>query len=149
MSEQNVIERVMTFPVPLTKVWAAIGTPEGISQWFSDRAEFEAAPDQPILLDWDEYGKVPGLIERSNPPHEFAFRWKAYGGRDTDQLTTENSTLITFTLEEIDGGTRLTMRETGFATLASELHGVSRPEHVRGWEVELGELATYLSKVAS
>ena len=141
----DTIERVLTLPVPVEKAWSAISTPEGLSSWFSDRATFEPAVGADMRLEWNEYDSVPARVETYSPTAEFAFRWIAFGGRDTEQMTSLNSTLITFTLKPITDGTEITMCESGFASLAPELHGVSRPEHVSGWNVELQELEDYLT----
>lgn len=145
MTQIDAIERALTLNVPLQRAWDAVATPRGLSQWFSDRAEFEPVAGAKMILDWDEYDTVPARVETVDPPREFAFRWIAYGARDTDELTSLNSTLVTFSLAEVSGGTQITVRETGFASLAPELHGISRPEHESGWKAELQELEAYLT----
>ncbi|MEM7125202.1 MAG: SRPBCC domain-containing protein [Chloroflexota bacterium] len=140
------IERVLTLAVDRQRAWDAIGTPHGLSQWFSDRAEFEPVAGAKMRVEWDAYESVPAIVETVDPPREFAFRWIVYGARDTDQLTPQNSTLVTFTLEEVAEGTRITVRETGFASLPPELHGIAQPEHEGGWTHELQELVSLLTE---
>lgn len=144
MSTVDTIERKLDLNVPLQRAWDAVATPRGLSQWFSDRAEFEPVAGASMRLEWDEYDSVPARVEKVDPPREFAFRWIAYGARDTDELTPQNSTVVTFSLEETASGTHLTLRETGFASLAPELRGVARPEHESGWNTELDELVQHL-----
>lgn len=147
MNVPDQIERVVILPVAQQRVWAALTTPHGISQWFSDHAEFELVVGSKLVLHWDKEGvTAPGVVERVNPPHEFAFRWLAYGAGDVQNLTPTNSTQVTFTLEPIDGGTRLTLREAGFAALDLPQRLVARPEHDSGWTQELQELVDYLTQ---
>ena len=49
-----------------------------------------------------------------------------------------------FELEEIEGGTRLLLVESGFASLPAE----SRDENEAGWDEELGHLRNYLLGLA-
>jgi hypothetical protein len=49
---------------------------------------------------------------------------------------------VDFTLDAVEGGTRLRMVESGFASLA---HGArQRSDNVEGWTIELGDLAAHL-----
>ena len=52
-------------------------------------------------------------------------------------------TRVEFTLEPHPEGTRLSVVESGFASLPPELR--TRESHVEGWQRELGELAQYLA----
>lgn len=141
----DTIERVLTLDADLNQAWKAISTPDGLSQWFSDRAEFEPIAGAKMCIEWDEYDLVSAIVEKVDPPHEFAFRWIAHGARDTDELTPQNSTLVTFVLAATTSGTQITVRESGFASLPKELHGIAQPEHESGWTHELRELEAYLA----
>ena len=147
MTNLDKIERVLNLSVPCDRVWNALTTAQGLSGWFSDRAEIDLRVGGKLVLEWNEaeYGKCDGVVEVVDPPNTFAFRWLAYGMRHAEEFTPENSTLVTFTLEPTGDGTRLTMLETGFAGLSPELHGISKPENERGWTVELQELVDYLA----
>lgn len=146
MNVPDQIERVLILPVSQQRVWAALTTPKGISQWFSNSAAFDLQVGSKMLLRWDaEKMTIPGRVEKVDPPQEFAFRWLAHGAGDVQELTPTNSTLVTFTLETVAGGTRLTLRETGFATLDPKQRLIARPEHDSGWTMELQELVDYLT----
>ena len=56
--------------------------------------------------------------------------------------TPGNSTVVRFDLTEIDGGTRLDLRETGFENLADPQ--TAHAENSGGWTAELGDLVDYL-----
>ncbi len=145
MNIPDEIRREMRFTLPIQRVWKAISTPEGLSHWFSDRVEMDPQPGGEINFDWEEYGKVQGKVEALEPPHRFTFRWGAHGSSRTGPFTSENSTLVTFFLEEDAQGTRLIVHETGFAGLETDLQEDAWRENDRGWTVELGELQEYLS----
>ncbi|MBV7338466.1 SRPBCC domain-containing protein [Chloroflexi bacterium TSY] len=148
MAESDKIERILNLPVPRNRVWDAVATANGLSNWFAKRAEIDPQVGGRVWLEWNNESTVLGMVEKIDPPNEFAFRWLAYGaeygGENNDELTVENSTLITFKLESTDDGTQLALIETGFASLAPHLVGISRPEHESGWDEELPKLADHL-----
>jgi uncharacterized protein YndB with AHSA1/START domain len=142
----DIISRVVDLPVPVERVWRAITQPQELSRWFGDRAALDPAAGGEITLEWDAYGRVSGVVERFDPPHCFAFRWRAHGVDEGQPLAPGNSTLVTFTLEPTPAGTRLQMVETGFASLPESLREAAHRENVGGWRVELQELVDYLGQ---
>jgi uncharacterized protein YndB with AHSA1/START domain len=140
------IEQTIDFPFPLERVWRAITRPQELSRWFGDRVYLDAAVGGEIVIEWDAYGRVTGIVEVFDPPHTFAFRWRAHGVDPQAPLALDNSTLVTFTLEPTSEGTRLEVTETGFAALPEAIRAVAYRENVSGWRVELQELVDYLSQ---
>ena len=66
-----------------------------------------------------------------------------HGRREVDaEPTPGNSTVVRFVLTEIDGGTRLDLRETGFENLADPQ--TAHAENSGGWTAELDDLVAYL-----
>jgi uncharacterized protein YndB with AHSA1/START domain/uncharacterized protein YciI len=74
---------------------------------------------------------VEGEFREVDPPHRLVQTWRAAwdGG---------NETVITYRLEAIDGGTRLTLRHEGFGDRVDSCRG-----HGEGWERVLGWLAGF------
>jgi uncharacterized protein YndB with AHSA1/START domain len=139
------IEREILIEAPLDVVWAVVTEPEHISGWFSESVEIDLTPGGALALHWDRHGSRHGRVERVEPPHFFSFRWVVDPGTD---LTEDNSTLVEFSLSAEGEATRLTVVESGFRDLArpqDEQQG-HVDSHRRGWELELGELETYLGQ---
>lgn len=143
------IERVLTLPVPRERVWAALTEPDQMAQWFGNRAEFALHPGAAALFGWEEHGTEPGRIEAVEPPRRFAFRWRPY--RSDPALSFDNApgTLVEFTLDEVPEGTRLTLVESGFASLPPEVQAAALADNAGGWDEELGHLAALLSAGAA
>lgn len=136
------IERDQVLAAPVARVWDYVTRAEHLGRWFADAgATIDLRPGGAITLTWERGGTQRGIVERVDEPHTFAFRWAVYG----DEVNPGNSTLVTFTLTPEGDGTRLTVVETGFASL--DVPDLDRrrihEEHVGGWRAEIGELATY------
>lgn len=134
------IERELLLPHPIERVWTAITDPSELAKWFGDSAEVDLRPGGAAMFAWSEHDmRGPAVVEAVDPPRRFAFWWVAGGG---DTVEPHNRTLVDFTLEPVDGGTRLRLVESGFAALADgEKHHSGNSE---GWTAELGELEAYL-----
>jgi uncharacterized protein YndB with AHSA1/START domain len=142
---QNRIEREIVIEAPVDVVWAVVTAPEHISSWFSQSAELDLRPGGDLMLQWDEYGRVHGRVERVEPPHFFSFRWMTEPGHE---LSENVSTLVEFSLSAEGETTRLRVVESGFADLAVSDDEKQRhlDSHSRGWRHELGELVEYVGR---
>ena len=139
------IEREILIDAPVQVVWAVVTEPEHISGWFSDSVELDLRPGGKALLHWEGRPTVHGRVERVEPPHFFSFRWVLEHSQD---FAEDNSTLVEFSLAAEDDSTRLTVVESGFRDLAGpeEDKQGHYDGHSRGWELELGQLADYVSR---
>jgi uncharacterized protein YndB with AHSA1/START domain len=146
---QDRIERVVDLPVSPTRAWAAITEPEQISQWFGDRVEFELQPGAMMLFGWGEI-KFRGRIAAVEPITRFAYHWVNRISDDPEIPVDETSrTLVEFLLEPTESGTRLTLFESGFASLPADYRDEAFAENSQGWNAELGDLEQYLTQPVS
>jgi uncharacterized protein YndB with AHSA1/START domain len=140
MTLQDTIERQMTFELAPQAVWAAITEPEQLARWFGTSAELDLRPGGEGSFTWEELGVTTRvMVEVVEPPVRFAYRWEPGGGNEGGPTT-----LVEFRLEEIPGGTRLTLVESGF----SQFPATSRRGNEFGWDEELGQLRLYLLEKA-
>lgn len=146
MSIPDQIETVLELPHPPEKVWQAITTADGLSQWFGDRVTVALAPGAAIRFEWDAYGVVSGVVETVQPPTAFSYRWRAHGVPETEAMDEQNSTLVTFELTPTAKGSRLRVLETGFGGLHPALRETAVRENSSGWVAELAELVSYLAR---
>ena len=133
------ITRSIDIKAPVSKVWAALTEPDLIAQWFGDTTEFHASIGAFGAFGWKDYGEFRVLVEHVDRPKTLVYRW----ARDVDvDPVPGNSTVVRFDLAEIDGGTRLTVLETGFEELRDPQ--AAHNDNVEGWRTELGELVEFL-----
>ncbi|PRX98852.1 SRPBCC domain-containing protein [Allonocardiopsis opalescens] len=134
------IERTVELAHPPTAVWAALTTAEGLGTWFGEAASIDLRPGGAGRLRWNDGSAADLRVERVEEPTSFGFTWRPGGLPEDDP----RRTYVEFTLEPLDGRTRLTVVETGFAQLPDAAYREEFDAHVEGWERELGELVAYL-----
>ena len=141
-TESFSVRRTISIAAPIERVWAAVTQPDLISRWFGDRTTLDNVEvGASGNFQWDGYGDFPFLIEELDPPHTIAYRW-ANDNTHATVLDPANSTVFRFTLRPIDGGTQLTVIETGFDSLSNP--AASMEDNRGGWDSELDELVAFL-----
>jgi uncharacterized protein YndB with AHSA1/START domain len=129
------IERTLDLRAAPDRVWSALTDAGELVRWFGDRADFRADVGYAGWMEFEGHGRVAMLVEEVDPPRRLAVRW----GREPDAELGVGSTLVEWDLEPLaDGGTRLHLRESGFADPAG------RTGNTAGWLSELGELVALL-----
>lgn len=142
---QDTIERTITLPVSRQRAWDAITTPEQISQWFQGLWQFDLKPGAPIHFDFGEWGIHRGRVETVEPMDRVVYRWTH--GEDADRsipIDQVPSTLMEFRLENEGSDTRLTVVESGFASLPAELRDDALRNNTQGWDEQMGNIRAYL-----
>lgn len=134
------IERVVELSHEREKVWAALTTAEGLGGWFGETAEIDLRPGGAGMLKWSGGHEAVLRVERVEEPGVFGFTWPVHGLPEDDP----RRTYVEFTLEPVDGGTRLRVVESGFAQLPGEVHATAFEGNTSGWAREVDELAAYL-----
>lgn len=137
--ETDRVERKIEIQAPVERVWDVITQGEHIGVWFGDGtpAKVDLTPGGVMILDHGHHGRHLTSIVEVDAPRRFSFLWAA--GLPGTLATTENSTLVEFTLEAVASGTLLTVVESGFDALktmdipAEMWDKVSIESHSAGW----------------
>lgn len=155
------IQKFATLKAPLAKVWSAISDSAAFGAWFGMTLEgpfvegqtvrgaiAKTQVDDEIARFQEPYVGVRCdlMIERIVPLRLLAFRW--HPGADPDVGPDAPTTLVTFELEEIPGGTRLVITESGFEALPPERRAKAFADNEGGWEAQLALIAKYLAREA-
>lgn len=129
------IERQLDFRASPERLWRAITDDTELGAWFGQGAHLVLQPGADGWFEWEGHGRVPVRTEVVEPITRLAWRWG-----DVGKSVDEGSTLVEFRLEPLaGGGTRLHLRESGFAAEAS------RWSNTEGWLSELAELAQHVA----
>jgi uncharacterized protein YndB with AHSA1/START domain len=146
---QDVIEREFVTKASKDRVFNAITDPEQIVSWFPDAIEGDLKKGERVVFEFKGHGKSQVYIVAVDPTDYFAYRWVP--GSNTDpagvgkDILDRPNTLVDFRLEEIPEGTKVSLRESGFASLPAETMEKALGENTQGWGFMLGRLEKLLS----
>jgi uncharacterized protein YndB with AHSA1/START domain len=110
-AEEQRVERTLVLPSPPEEVWAALTQPDRLGAWFDEDtvvAELELRPGGRARF-VTEGVERRALIEAVDPARRLSFRWLP-DPRQHPALSMPR-TRVTFELEPVDEGTRLTVVE--------------------------------------
>jgi len=93
------ITREIEFPVPPDEVWEALTDPDQLEEWFANDVEFDPREGGAGVFRWDDGDEKHARVTVAEPPERLVLDWDEDGE-------------VEFTLEEIDEGTRLRVRES-------------------------------------
>lgn len=134
------VRRTIHIAASVDKVWRAVAEPEHVSRWFGLVVLDGAGVGATGTMTFPDYGSIPLRVEEYDEPNLITYRWgndDAEGARP-EVLDPEKSTVFTFTLEPVDGGTQLTVVESGFERTSEPLANLE--SHRTGWNEELDKL---------
>jgi uncharacterized protein YndB with AHSA1/START domain len=130
-------------------VYDVVSSPEHIREWWGADSEFDAVPGGAGELVWGDETTprahvTPFTVVEADRPRRFAFRWIV------DPAKADKSLLVTFELEPAGEGTVLRLTESGFREMGWEAAVLEAhyQEHVEGWDLHLGHLTAYVTKVS-
>jgi uncharacterized protein YndB with AHSA1/START domain len=143
------IEKKIVLRAPRSRVWRAIANPEEFGTWFG--VKLEGAVFAPaarvkgrITYPGYEQWKFEITIERVEPEHLFSYRWHPYAEPGVD-LTDEPTTLVEFRLEEVAGGTELTVVESGFDRIPPARRATAFRMNDGGWNEQLRNIERHVA----
>jgi uncharacterized protein YndB with AHSA1/START domain len=123
--------RALTDPSELMSWWGSPDTYTNTS-WVADLRKGGKWLAQGVNVDGKPYS-VGGEYLELDPPRTIVHTWQPDWHKGL-------STVVTYRLEPIAGGTRVTMRHEGFAQ-----RDAAATDHAKGWERVFGWLRAYLS----
>ncbi len=143
------IVRTVTLDAPRSRVWRALTDVAQFNAWFGVQL---AAPFVPgaavtgkLTIRNYEHLTLTIWIEAMEPERYFSFRWHPYAIEPGVDYSTEPTTLVTFTLEEAAGGTRLIIVESGFDALPESRRAKAFSMNTRGWEGQAENIRKFLA----
>lgn len=132
---QDSIVREITVQASQEKVYSAITDPKKITQWFPDSVEGDIKEgEQPIFIFENGTHKAKIFIEKATPFSCFSYRWVPGGNNsNTEDVRTKANTLVEFMIEDLGEKTKVTVKESGFASLPAEVAEQSFKDNSGGW----------------
>lgn len=142
------IEKSIHLAAPRSRVWRALTTASEFGAWFGMHLDGQFTAGQPIIghMSSKTYGefRMELLIGDISPETHFSYYWHPFEVDASIDYSVEPRTLVTFTLADQDGGTLLTVVESGFDGVPSARRGTAFEMNTRGWAAQLENIAKYL-----
>ena len=143
------IEKKVVLRAPRSRVWRAISTAEEFGTWFRVNLEGVFAEGATIrgriTHPGYEHVTVEMLVERIEPERLFSYRWHPYPMDPAVDYSAEPTTLVEFILEEIEGGTAVTIVESGFDRIPLARRAEAFRMNDQGWAGQIKNLERYVS----
>jgi uncharacterized protein YndB with AHSA1/START domain len=143
------IEKRVVLCAPRSRVWRAISDAKEFGTWF--RMSLDGAfvagrtVQAKVTIPGYEHLKVEIQVERIEPERYFSYRWHPYPNDPKVDYSTEPTTLVEFTLDEAEGGTALTIVESGFDRIPLARRAEAFRMNHQGWEGQAKNLASYVA----
>ncbi len=153
------IEKRVLLRAPLERVWHAISDSEQFGAWFGvafDRMFAEGATlvgtcipttvDPEVAKHQESYAGTlfEIVIDRIEPMRLFSFRWHPFAIEQGVDYSHEPMTTVTFALEATDGGTLLTITETGFEAVPLARRSDAFETNEEGWTEQIALVEKYV-----
>jgi uncharacterized protein YndB with AHSA1/START domain len=151
-SDTDRLEKSIVLDAPRSRVWRAITDYREFNDWFgvSLTAPFTpgAEVSGKITIPGYTHVTMTAWVETVEPEQRFTFRWHPNAIDPNVDYSSEPTTLVTFLLDEVPEGTRLTVIESGFDALPEERRLPSLKGNSTGWATQLENVRKHLAAVA-
>ena len=147
-SSTDRIQQQIQLDFPPSRVWRALTDAREFTRWFGCELDGQFTAGAPIRGHVMMKGvKMPMelLVDRIEPERLFSFRWHPYAIDPAMDYSKEPRTLVTFTLESADGGTLLTVTETGFDAIPAARRAMAFEMNNKGWASQVERIRKYLA----
>lgn len=156
MSETTItsdtIEKTIEIKAPVSRVWRALTDSKQFGEWFrvSIDGPFIAGKlsTGKILVPGFEHIKWNSVMQKIEPERVFSYTWHPYAADATKDYSDETPTLVEFTLEATETGTRLKVVESGFSKVPASRRDEAFRMNSGGWAAQVENIARYVQQKA-
>jgi len=150
MTSTDRIEKTIQLRAPVARVWRALTDAAEFGEWFRVKLDgafaVGATVRGQITYPGYEHLRMEVLVERMDRERLFAFRWHPAAVDPGVDYSAEPTTLVEFRLEEVAGGTRLTVVESGFDRIPAARRAEAFRMNEGGWAEQLLNIERHVSQ---
>ncbi len=143
------IEKRVSLDAPRSRVWRALTDVRQFNTWFGVQLATPFAPGAEVSGHLAfrnlEHVTLTIWIEAMEPERFFSFRWHPYAIEPGVDYADEPTTLVSFTLEDAAGGTRLTIVESGFDAIPESRRAKAFSMNSKGWDGQAENLRKFVA----
>ena len=142
------IEKEIVLRAPRSRVWRALTDATEFGKWFGAEMTGTFAPGARargrITHKGYEHVTLDVQVERMEPERLFSWRWHPHAVDPKYDYSKEPMTLVVFELEEVPGGTRLKVTESGFDQIPAARRAEAFRLNSGGWASQLERVARHV-----
>lgn len=142
------IEKQILLRAPRSRVWHALTDAPTFGTWFGVKLTGQFAAGArlrgPIMHPGYEHVQLDITIERMEPERLMSWRWHPNAVDPQRDYSDEPTTLVVFELDEVEGGTRLTVTESGFDCIPPERRRIAFGSNEKGWAAQMQAIANHV-----
>jgi uncharacterized protein YndB with AHSA1/START domain len=146
------IEKQIELKAPVSRVWRALTDSREFGEWFRVKVEGPFVAGEVsrghITYPGYEHLKWEAVVQKVEPERLFSFTWHPYAVNPAVDYSSEPSTLVEFRLEEIPGGTRLVVTESGFSRIPEHRRGDAFIRNDEGWAMQMNNIEAYVGRAS-
>ncbi len=146
--DQDKIEKVVDLAAPVARVWRAITDHEEFGKWFRVRLDnpFKVGETTTgnITYPGYEHMKWESLTEQMENERLFVFSWPPSAVDPDTEYGADAKVAVEFRLEPTDGGTRLTITESGFQQFPEAKRLEVLRSNTWGWNEQAKNVAAHV-----
>jgi uncharacterized protein YndB with AHSA1/START domain len=157
------IQKEVLLRAPVARVWRALSDSREFGSWFGVEFEGAFAPNTCItgkivptkadaqiaeLQKPHEGTSFNFIVERMEPERLLSFRWHPFAVDPSVSYASEPTTLVVFELTENEGGTLLTVTESGFDEIPLARRAKAFEMNEQGWAIQMDLIAKHLAHAA-
>ena len=150
MTETDRIEKKVTLKAPRSRVWRAIADADQFGEWFRVKLDSPFSAGKTVrgrmLHPGYEHVTVDMEIEKIEPERYFSYRWHPHAIDLKVDYSKEPTTLVEFILEEDNGGTVLTIVESGFDRIPLSRRAEAFRGNDSGWSGQIKAIEKYVER---
>jgi uncharacterized protein YndB with AHSA1/START domain len=145
------IERRVLINGTRARVWRAISNAAELGEWFGvDFKGKSFAAGKPIqgkiTYAGYEHLTMEVVIERIVPERLLSWRWHPAAIDPAVDYSQEPTTLVVFELEEVEGGTMVSVVESGLDNIPLERRATVFRLNTSGWDQQMENIKKYVAK---
>lgn len=146
------IEKQIHLKAPRSRVWRALTDHREFSQWFGVNLMTPFAPGETssghMTIPGYEHIRFDATVQKLEPESYFSYTWHPYAIEPDVDYSKESPTLVEFTLAESDGGTLLSVTESGFANIPAHRRAEAFRMNEGGWAQQLKDIEEHVTSAA-
>ena len=149
-SSTDRIERKILLKAPRSRVWRALSNAEEFGNWFGVALKgktFAAGQRVQGQITYPGYEHVvfDVVIERMEPERLISWRWHPAAVEPSIDYSKEPTTLVEFELKDVEGGTLLSVVESGFDSIPPARRLEAFRMNSGGWDEQMKNIKKHVT----